>query len=508
MLMAAKAQGFTRRQALQSGITAGLAAAVGSSARPAVAQTSRPARPEVRNVIFMVADGMSIGVPSMAEIFSRKVRGQGTHWYQLQQHRQTTQGYFETHSLNSLVTDSSAAASAWGSGSRVFNGAVNVLPDGTALTPLAALVKAAGRRVGLVTTTTITHATPAGFAAVDKSRGSEAGIAEQYLDRVDVLMGGGIEFFAADRRKDKKDLIKAFQAKGYVYWDDRGKISTANAPERILGLFGTGHLPYAIDRNHQDEIAKQVPTLAEMTRAALASLAGAPNGFLLQVEGGRVDHAAHANDAAALLWEQLTFDDAVGVVREFVAGHPDTLVVITTDHGNANPGLRGMGGGYADTRECFERLAGVNASFGTIQEKLKRAARDSGGSRDTTMDVIRTTCGIDLSEAEADTVVAIMKGKPPYEANSQLANTHGLLGQILGNHTGVGFVGTSHTENLAPVLAFGAGREAFAGLLPNTDAFDRITAAFGIQHRNPSMTATQARRYLSSAPRTESVHWV
>lgn len=506
--MAVKGHGLTRREAIRSGMTAGLAAAVGASARPAAAQTTRPSPPDIRNVIFMVADGMSVGVPSMAEIFSRHVRNRGTHWYELQQHPQTTRGYFETHSLSSLVTDSSAAATAWGSGSRVFNGAVNKLPDGTALTPLAALVKPAGRRVGLVTTTTITHATPAGFAAVEKSRGSEDEIAEQYLDTVDVLMGGGIEFFKADHRKDEKDLIEAFESRGYVHWDHRSEIATTNAPERILGLFGSGHLPYAIDRDHQEDVARQVPTLAEMTRAALASLAGAPNGFLLQVEGGRVDHAAHANDAAALLWEQLSFDDAVGVVREFVAGHPDTLVVITTDHGNANPGLRGMGGGYADTEESFGRLAGVTASFGTIQKELKRAARDSGASRDTAVGVIRATCGLDLTENEADVVASIMKGKLPYEANAQLANTHGLLGQILGNHTGVAFVGTGHTEDLAPVLAFGAGREAFAGLQRNTDAFDHITAAFGIQHRNPSMTATQARSYLSALPRAESVHWV
>lgn len=507
--MAAKGQGITRRQALRSSMTAGLAAAVGASARPAAAQTTRRARLDIRNVIFMVADGMSAGVPSMAESFSRQVRSRGTQWYELQQHAQTTRGYFETHSLNSLVTDSSAASTAWGSGSRVFNGAVNMLPDGTPLTPLAALLKTAGRRVGLVTTTTITHATPAGFAAVDKSRGSEAAIAKQYLDAVDVLMGGGIEFFSADRRKDKQDLIKDFQSKGYVYWDHRSHISAAGPPAKILGLFGAGHLPYTIDRNHQDEIATKVPTLAEMTRAALSSLSDAPNGFLLQVEGGRVDHAAHANDAAALLWEQLSFDDAVAVVREFAANHPDTLVVVTTDHGNANPGLRGMGKSYADTDKCFERLAGVSASVGTIQGKLKRAALDSGASRDTARDVIRATCGIDLSETEADVVVAVMKeAKLPYEANHQLANPHGMLGQVLGNHTGVGFIGTNHTEDLAPVLAFGAGHEAFSGLRRNTDAFNRITAAFGIEHQNPSMTAIQARGYLCTAEQTERIHWI
>lgn len=502
-----KGQMFTRRQAIRSGMAASLAAAGGSPTRAADSPSTNPARREIRNVIFMVADGMSAGVPSMAELFSRRVRGRGTHWYELQQHPETTHGYFETHSLSSPVTDSSAGSSAWGSGSRIFNGMLNRLPDGTNLTPIGTLVKDAGRRLGLVTTTTITHATPAGFAAVEKKRSSEDEIAEQYLDAVDVLMGGGLEFFKADRRKDEKDLIDAFNDKGYACWDHRQQVTAGARPEKILGLFDYGHLAYAVDRQNQTKLSDKLPTLAEMARAALDCLAPSPNGFLLQIEGGRVDHAAHANDAAALLWEQLSFDDTIGVVREFVAGHPDTLVVITTDHGNANPGLRGMGSAYSETEKCFELLAGVRASFETIQQELKRAARDSKPSRDTAMQVIRSTCGIELAEKEADTVASIMGGKLPYEANKQLANTHGILAQILGNHTGIAFNGTCHTEDLAPVLAFGTGCSRFSGLRKNTDAFTRITEAFGIQYSNPSMTVERARAYLSEAPTVDPVHW-
>ncbi|HOW71153.1 MAG TPA: alkaline phosphatase [Phycisphaerae bacterium] len=502
-----KGHTFTRRQAIRSGVAASLAAAASSTTRAASYPTTRPARSEVGNIIFMVADGMSAGVPSMTELLSRRARGRGTHWYDLQQHPETTCGYFETHSLNSPVTDSSAASSAWGSGSRIFNGALNKLPDGTNLTPIAMLVKDTRRRVGLVTTTTITHATPAGFAAVEKARSSEDEIAEQYLDRVDVLMGGGLEFFKADRRKDEKDLIDAYRDKGYAYWDHRQQVVDGSNPEKILGLFDSGHLPYAIDRQNQEKLAAKLPTLAEMTRAALNSLAPSPNGFLLQIEGGRVDHAAHANDAAALLWEQLAFDDAIGVVREFLGGHPETLVVITTDHGNANPGLRGMGSGYSDTEKCFDILAGVRASFDVLQQELKRAARDSGGARDAIVEVVRSTCGIELARKDADTVVSIVAGTLPYEANKQLANAHGLLGQILGNYTGVGFNGTKHTEDPAPVLALGAGRSQFSGLLRNTGAFVRMTGAFGIQYRNPSMTVARARAYLSQVPDVDPVHW-
>jgi alkaline phosphatase len=114
-------------------------------------------------------------------------------------------------------------------------------------------------------------------------------------------------------------------------------------PQKVLGLFYDSHLPYTIDHIHSDALKRTVPTLAEMTRKALEILGDAPNGFLLQVEGGRVDHAAHANDAASIMWDQLAFDDAVEVVYEFVAKRDDTLMIVTSDHGNANPGLNGMG---------------------------------------------------------------------------------------------------------------------------------------------------------------------
>jgi alkaline phosphatase len=122
--------------------------------------------PEVRNIIYMVADGMSAGVIPLAERFSTIVRGHGTAWHDLLQRENVAKGFLDMASLNSMVTDSSAASSSWGSGSRVFNAAVNVLPDGTKLTPIGWLAADRGRKVGLVTTTTVTHATPAGFASV------------------------------------------------------------------------------------------------------------------------------------------------------------------------------------------------------------------------------------------------------------------------------------------------------------------------------------------------------
>jgi alkaline phosphatase len=312
---------------------------------------------------------MSAGVPSLANEFGKLVRGKGSFWYQLLQNSEATLGFFDMASLNSLVTDSASAASAWGSGSRIFNGQINVLPDGTRLTPIAQLVKQAGKKVGLVTTTRITHATPAGFAAVQPQRDDEDDIAPQYLNVVDVLMGGGLRHYAPNRRKDGKDLIKTYQDAGYTYWNTREQILESTRPEKVLGLFSDSHLPYTVDHLHSDALRRTVPTLAEMTRKALEILSNAPNGFLLQIEGGRVDHAAHANDAAGIMWDQLAFDDAVEIAYEFVAKRTDTLLIVTSDHGNSNPGLNGIGSEYEESNRAFALLQHAKCSFEELPKK-------------------------------------------------------------------------------------------------------------------------------------------
>lgn len=321
--MSESGRNISRRQALKLGAGAVVAApaslAVSTNTIAAVSSSqaaTSPAKP--RNIIFMVADGMSPGVPALAEGFSHIVRGKGTHWRKLAAREDVVRGFFDMASLNSLVTDSAAAASAWGSGVRICNWALNTLPDGRELTPLAPLAKQRSKRVGLVTTTRVSHATPAGFAAAAPLRDLEADIAPQFIDRVDVLLGGGRKFFDATLRQDKRDLLAEYRAKGWAFIDSRDALlQRKTGADRLLGLFWNDHLPYTIDRDREPQLQQRVPTLAEMTRAALANLAASNEGFLLQVEGGRVDHAAHDNDAASMLRDQLAFDDAVGVAVEF-----------------------------------------------------------------------------------------------------------------------------------------------------------------------------------------------
>lgn len=492
---------LSRRQLLQAGM---VLAGGGLLVREAPAQARRRGT-QVKNIIFMVSDGMSMGVPSMAEPFSQMVRGRGTHWFRLLQDPEAVTGLFETRSLDSLVTDSSAASSAWGSGSRVFNGAVNILPDGTKLTPIAHVMRRAGKKIGLVTTTTITHATPAGFAAVHYRRDDEHIIAEQYLDVVDVLMGGGRRFFDPQQRSDRRDLIAEYRRKGYTCWERREQVRGRERPEKVLGLFYRGHVPYTIDHRNDPKLLEEVPTLAEMARTALEILSRSRNGFLLQIEGGRVDHAAHSNDAAALLWDQLAFDDAIAVAVDFVRRHPDTLLVITSDHGNSNPGLNGMGEEYRDSTKCLERITQAKGSYVAIQQMLKDAGTPTP---DKVREAVREVTGIEITREEAQTIANVAQGKPAPTLNRAHAKLVGVLGEVLSNYTGIAWIGTQHTSDWTLVTALGAGKEMFAGIRPNKEAFYQMLRLTGISFRNPEMTPEQAKRYLARAPRVRQVHWV
>lgn len=450
-----------RRHVLQSGLMAGIAGLFPTSSAAAAGKT-RAGKP-VRGVVFLVSDGMSAGVLPLADQLSRQLRRKPTRWWELMASASAVHGHMETYSDDSLVTDSAAAASAWGGGRRVPNGHINVTDSGREIEPIAATLKKAGVRTGLVTTATVTHATPAGFAANTPERNREDDIAPQYLDRADIVLGGGAPFFDPARRGDKRDLAADFAKAGYAVVRQRDELRKAKAP-KLLGLFADGHLPYTVDRDHREDLAAAVPTLAEMSRAALDRLLDGERKFLLQIEGARVDHAAHANDVAGLLRDQIAFDDALAATLEAVAGRDDILVVITSDHGNANPGLNGTGARYRRTDEHFARVAGLKASH----ERLFELWRDTGGGAPEDLaGLIEDHLGIRPSGDEAEALMASLGGEPVTEWSHQLANPRGILGQIIGNHTGIGWTGVSHTADPTVLTALGPQAGRFHGLIRN-----------------------------------------
>ncbi|MCX7604636.1 MAG: alkaline phosphatase [Bryobacteraceae bacterium] len=491
----------------RSGVLAGVA---GSLESLFAASQKRGAQP--RRIIFLVADGMSPSVLPLAEQFSLRVRGKGLLWHALLDRPEAARGWMDMASLDSLVTDSSSASSSWGSGSRIFNGWVNVLPDGTRLTPIMELTRDKGWLNALVTTATVTHATPAGFAASVRRRDDEHLIAEQYLGKVDVILGGGRRFFSAETRKDGKDLIAGFRSAGYAFVESRTQLRQQGAgAKKLLGLFSSSHMPYTVDHRNSESLREQAPTLAEMTEAALALLEKQNRPYLIQIEGARVDHAAHANDAAGLLWDQIAFDEAIETVLRFVEKRPDTLVVITSDHGNSNPGLVGMGIEYRQSNACFERLAGIRASFSTVAPQLAGRAEYSMSTEQPSgvaggpppvermQELARQHFGFAFTPEECEILRRCAAGEKKLCVNRQLDSAVGILGQVVGNHTGIHWTGTTHTSDYTLVTALGPGAERFSGFLRNTEVFGALTQLAGIEHRNPSMDPAEAARYRQVA---------
>lgn len=469
---------------------------------------------------------MSLGTLSCADQFSRLLRGRGATWLELSRRPEAGLGWMDMRSLNSLVTDSSAASSSWGSGSRVINGTVNQLSDGRPLETMYSLFSQAGWRTGLVTTAEITHATPAGFVACVKKRDQATTIAKQYLEkRVDVLLGGGAKFFDAAYRLDRQDLRGEFAREGYVVMDSAAELATAPADRRWLGLFARGHLPYTLDHQQDPEAVKRIPTLAAMTAAALRRLEHASH-FILQVEGARVDHACHNNDAAAALHDQLAFDEALDVCLEFQRRVPDTLLLITSDHGNANLGLNGTGDSYVKSSEHFARLKESKRSFAALLPELKRnkpvneaaereadpeadKAREAAKSKEEKEREKRLKKIEDEDVATPTEIIELVGAATGYKVpgdKAELLREHlagsgrslydmrksdvCALGELIANHHAIGFTGTAHTSDFVPVLALGPGAEQFRGFIQNTDVFHKYLAFAGIDFRNPEEKLT------------------
>lgn len=434
-----------------------------------------------QKIIHLVADGMSMGTLTCADYLSQQVRGRGLVWTQLLNRTGVVNALMNMRSLNSQVTDSSAASSSWGSGSRITNGAVNRLPDGRSLKTLYEVLGQAGWKRGLVTTTEITHATPAGFAASVARRGMGEKIAEQYLQRgVDVLLGGGRKHFSAELRKDKKNLYAEYEKKGYTVMQSKLDLEKAALDKPWIGTFSDSHLPYTVDQINDAELQKKVPTLAEMTKRALAKLGRSPR-FILQVEGGRVDHACHTCDAIGAFRDQIAFDEAVEQCLAYQKEHSETLVVITTDHGNGNPGLNGAGPGYGQSPALFAHLQEATTSFSVM---LKRMGKTPTTDQIRKVIVESTGYKVPLSKVEQLAPFFEKKGDPLYGLlNSVVAQ----LGQLMGNHWGIGWSANMHTADYVPLTAVGPGAERFSGFIQNTDVFHHYLAFAGIDFKNPTM---------------------
>jgi alkaline phosphatase len=421
-----------------------------------------------QNVIILFADGTAPTQWDFGRYSSRVLRQRGFATTDIV-FREGVLGLLATGSANSYVTDSGAGGSALSIGEKVDNGAISVTPDGRALPTLMALAKSANKRIGLVSTAAIYDATPAAFGVNSRSRGDRQAIVDRYLAlEPEVLMGGGRDFFlpssAGGRRNDGRDVVAAFRAKGYEVVSDTTGLRAARG-KRLIGLFADGDMDFELDR----DTGKQ-PSTAEMTRAALAALSqpGA-GGFVLLVENENTDTAGHANDAAALMHALWAFDEAVEVALDFQQRHPDTLILVVSDHETGGLSItyaqRELSPVWSHTlfnpgEAQLRMIGGITLSFNGLIERLGPQPTPEALDRLLAQHYPGFLMDPDLRER-------FLKNQP-LDRNFTYGRAN-VLGRMVARQTGYYWGTSGHTPEPVAVGAIGPGAARFRGYQDNTD---------------------------------------
>jgi alkaline phosphatase len=290
-----------------------------------------------KNVILLIGDGMGVTQVSGAMTISgNKLKMTTTRHI----------GFATTQSYDNYVTDSAASGTAISSGHKTRNGMIGKGPDSTDVKLITEELRAKKNMAyGVVSTSAVTHATPASFVAHNISRNDYEGIALDYVrNQPDVFIGGGKSNFV--NRRDQRDLVKVLENDGYEVVYTMHDLRNVKS-NKVAGLLAEGHMSrYSDGRDY---------ALAEATNVAIEVLLRNPNGFFLMVEGSQIDWGGHANDAQYMMEEVFDFDLAVGVALQFASINKNTLVIVTADHETSGMAL--LGGNKEDNS--------IKASFAT-----------------------------------------------------------------------------------------------------------------------------------------------
>ncbi len=302
---------------------------------------------QAKNVILFIGDGMGFTHVLAARVFAHGPEGR------LYMERLGHFGYVTTYPIGSFITDSAAAGTAIATGYKTKNKIIGQGENGQEYRSILELAREMGKATGLVTTTEITHATPAVFAAHETDREEAEAIALDYLGgaQPDVLMGGGAWVWTPSLLEEARSL-------GYTTIFTKKELDTLDSigVKKLLGLFAHSHMAFTVERGTHE------PSLKEMAVRALEILQRDPEGFFLMVEGGRIDHAGHSNDLYQLVHEVLDFDEAVGEVMVRLArnvstsgtANKETLLIVTADHETGGLAIVGPDGHLPEKGEMVE----------------------------------------------------------------------------------------------------------------------------------------------------------
>ncbi|MBG0776138.1 MAG: alkaline phosphatase [Desulfovibrionaceae bacterium] len=443
-------------------------------------------------VFYFIGDGMGIPQRTATEAFGGR---------RLTMDSFPAQGMTTTRANDRFITGSAAAATALACGQKTNINYIGVDPDYRPVKSVAEMARDKGWKVGIVSSVSIDHATPAGFYAHVKTR-------KMYYEIERDLAASGFDYFGGGGFKDpmgKKSKnpqgssLEFAKSKGYRLVTDKAEFLKLKPGQKILAwndwLQDDEALPYAMDRRTQDI------SLAEFTKKGIELLDN-PKGFFLMVEGGKIDWACHANDAAAALRDTMAFDDAVKEAVAFAETHPaETLIVVTGDHE-----CGGLTLGFAGTKyeSYFDLLGGQNVSFQKFSDEIVGGYKKACGTNcsfDAVRPMITRHFGLKFEgDAKADLLVL-----HPYEVQ-MLQEAYGrtmdgvdtkdpqavlLYGgydpltvtvtHLLNQKAGLGWTSYQHTAVPVATSAMGVRAELFNGFYDNTDVAFKVMEAMGVQ---------------------------
>ena len=411
-------------------------------------------------VFLFIGDGMATPQRMIGEEFSRRI-GRGKLAINTLPYHGTTR----TASANALITDSAAAATAIACGEKTNNGMIGMAPDGKILVSVAEYAHARSKKVGIITSVTLNHATPSGFYGHRKSRGEYFNLGCDLVNsNFEFFGGGGIAKYA----QDGKDVYAMAEAKGYKVVIGKSGMSTLRPGEKAICLAKSkdSAMPYTIDMD------PATPTLAEITGKAIEMLDN-PNGFFIMVEGGAIDWAGHANESAANLFDVLALDDAVKVALKFYAAHPEeTLIIVTGDHETGAMTMGFAGSGY---NLKLELLTNQKCSIGVFHSKLQAAKK---AKKDFTFadaqKLMSENFGFKFTGNASDPMFI----KPAELKMLEKAYNSGKLPNacriVMNSKAGIGWNSGNHTALPVLTTSIGCQAEKFTGFFENTDISKRL----------------------------------
>ena len=436
---------------------------------------------QAKYVFYFIGDGMGVNQVQGTELFQGEMKGEiAIEPLCFTQFPVSTVA--TTFSATNGVTDSAAAGTALATGNKTKNGAIGVLKDlETPVNSVAVWAKNSGRKVGVATSVSVDHATPAAFYAHEAGRGSYYNIgADLYAAGFDFYAGS--DFMEPDNKEDKsaKNLYKMADEYGYSIargYNDYTKKS-AKADKMILfqseeaSSKDRSAIPYAIDRTEKDL------TLEEITRSAIDFLSkDLSKGFFLMVEGGKIDWACHSNDAATAFREVQDLDKAIRQAYEFYKQHPDeTLIVVTADHETG--GIVLGTGEYRLNLKALDNQKMSESGFTKVLNTLRKKYKNNV-PWESVKTALKENFGfwdeIKLSEEQEKRLVNVyentLKGQDAKMEKSEYARDEALAAEakrIVSEIALIGWTSGGHSAGYVPVFAIGAGAENFSGRLDNT----------------------------------------